>query len=140
VNVTLTHDALAAVTTPNQTIGIADQQLTNLATSVLPTGKLEGAAIGAIANIASFTDPGGAEPIADYTATINWGDSTTSQGTIVVDGGGNYHVSAPDHTYVQDGTYTVNVTLTHDALAAVITPNQSIVIADQQLTNLTTSV
>src|SRR5260370_38176638 len=79
VNVALTHDVLAAVTTPNQSITIADQQLTTLATATLPAGKLEGAGIGAISGIATFTDPAGAEVVGDYTATINWGDGRSEE-------------------------------------------------------------
>src|SRR5205085_1710755 len=91
-----------------------------------------------ITGIATFTDPAGVglETIADFTATINWGDTTTSVGTIVSLGAGNYRVDAPTHTYVEEGTFIVNVTLTHDALAAVTTPDQTIIIADQQLTSL----
>src|SRR5262249_5541883 len=120
---------------PDQTISIADQQLTSLASANLPASGLEGASIGAITGIATFTDPAGVgvEPLSDFTATINWGDGT-SPGTIVSLGGGNYRVDAPAHTYTEEGTYTVNVTLKHDALAALITPNQSITIADAALT------
>src|SRR5205807_1919420 len=99
----------------------------------------EGAGIGAITGIATFTDPAGvgAETAAgDFTATINWGDTTTSVGTVVSLGSGNYSVNAPSHTYTEEGTYTVTVTLKHDALATVTTPNQSITVADQQLTAL----
>src|SRR5262249_31605399 len=82
---------------------------------------LEGAPVGPIASIASFNDPAGVgvETTADFTATINWGDTTTSPGTVVSDGGGNYHVDAPAHTYAEERTYTVTVTLKHDALAPV---------------------
>src|SRR5260370_28738992 len=105
VNVALTHDVLAAVTTPNQSITIADQQLTTLATATLPTGKLEGAAIGAISGIATFTDPAGAEVVGDYTATINWGDGSTDTGTVVNSGGNTFPVDAPDHPSARDGRY-----------------------------------
>src|SRR5205823_8484117 len=139
VTVTVKHDALAAVASNSQTIVVADQQLTNLTSSNLPPTGNENAALAEITSIATFTDPGGAEVVGDYTATINWGDSTTSTGTVVNTGGNNFRVDAPAHTYVEEGTYTVNVTLKHDALAALTTPNQTITIADQQLTNLTSS-
>src|SRR6202030_251070 len=139
VNVTLKHDALVALTTPDQTITIADQQLTSLASANLPASGSEGSALGAITGIATFTDPAGdgvETASGDFTATINWGDSTTSTGTVVSLGSGNYRVDAPSHTYVEEDSYTVNVTLKHDALATVTTPNQTISIADQQLTSL----
>ncbi len=47
-----------------------------------------------------------------HTATINWGDSTSSTGTVTeVDGSGAVTGS---HTYVVPGTYTVTVTVTDD--------------------------
>src|SRR5439155_1334414 len=139
VTVTVKHDALAPVTSAGQSIAIADQQLTNISSSNLPPTGQENASIGAITGIATFTDPGGVgnEPTTDFTATINWGDTTTDAGTIVSLGGGNYRVDAPAHTYVEEGTYTVTVTLKHDALPAVTTHSQTIAIADQQITNLT---
>ena len=58
----------------------------------------------------------------------------TDTGTVALVSGNNFRVDAPDHTYAEEGTYTVNVTLKHDALASVTTPNSSITIADAALT------
>src|SRR5262249_44535349 len=120
---------------------IADQQITGLTGANLPANSLEGAALPVTLGIATFTDPAGvgAETTADFTATINWGDTTTSVGTVTSLGGGNYRVDAPAHTYAEEGSYTVTVTVKHDALAAVTSAGQTIVVADQQLTNLTSS-
>jgi hypothetical protein len=87
--------------------------------------------IGLTATLASFTDadPGGTP--ADYTATINWGDgSTASSGTVGVSGT-TFTVSG-GHTYDEEGTYTVRVTiqdqggstitLTSTASIAVVAP------------------
>src|SRR5439155_234930 len=136
VTVTLKHDALAALTSNTQSITIADQQITNLASANLPGNGTEGQTISAVTGIATFTDPAGvgAETTADFTATINWGDGTTSTGTVVSTSGGNYRVDAPAHTYVDEGTYAVTVTVKHDALAAVTSNSQTIAIADQQIT------
>jgi hypothetical protein len=114
------------------TFSVVDAQLTNLASANLPSSLTEGSTVPATTGLATFTDPAGVgvEPITDFTATINWGDSTTSAGTIVSLGGGNYRVDAPAHRYIEEGTYTVNVTLKHDALATVTTPNQTIVVND----------
>src|SRR5260370_41079544 len=90
--------------------------LTNLASATLPAAGQEGAAIGAISGIATFTDPAGAEVVGDYTATINWGDGSTDTGTVVNSGGNTFRVDAPDHTYAEEGSYTVNVTLKHDQI------------------------
>ena len=49
--------------------------------------------------VATFTDPGGAEAHADYSASINWGDGTTSAGTISgPDASGVFTVTG-SHTY-----------------------------------------
>jgi PKD repeat protein len=129
VTVTLKHDALPAVTTPGQGISVADAQITNVGSSNLPGGGLANVALGAIAGIATFIDPAGAEAVTDYTATVNWGDGTTSTATVVNTGGSNFRVDVPGHTYTQVGSYTVTVTLKHDALAALAAPNQTITVA-----------
>src|SRR5205085_327279 len=106
VNVTLKHDALPAVTTPNQTISVADQQITNLTAANLPATGNENASIGAVTGIATFTDPAGVrhDTPAVSTARFSDRDTTTSTGTVVSLGGGNYRVDAPAHTYVEEGT------------------------------------
>jgi hypothetical protein len=72
-----------------------------------------------------FTDPGGAEPLADYAATIDWGDNSQSAGTISVDENGVFTVQA-SHTYDQAGDYTITVTIMHDnaSVATVISTGQ----------------
>jgi hypothetical protein len=57
--------------------------------------------------VATFTDadPGGIA--SDYTATIHWGDGTTSTGTI----SGHFTVTG-GHTYASTGTKAISVTIT----------------------------
>ena len=121
VTVMVKHDALAALTSDARSIVVADQQITALTDSNLPANGLENVSLGSITTIATFTDPAGVgnETSADFTATINWGDTTTSVGQVLSLGGGNYRIDAPAHTYVEEGTYTATVTVKHDALAAV---------------------
>ncbi len=61
------------------------------------------------ATVATFTDadPGGA--IADYTATIDWGDGATTAGTVVPSGGG-FAVTG-SHTYAGSGSYPTSVAI-----------------------------
>jgi RHS repeat-associated protein len=54
-----------------------------------------------------------ANPSADYTATINWGDGTTGPGTAQSVQGGEFNVQA-SHTYSGGGTYNVKSTVTDD--------------------------
>ena len=50
--------------------------------------------------VATFTDPGGAEDLGDYSATIAWGDNSSSPGDISYSGG-VFTVSG-SHTYVEE--------------------------------------
>lgn len=63
--------------------------------------------------VGTFTDTLTGTPPGDFTATINWGDATTSAGT-VSGGGGAFQVSGT-HTYAGNGTFSVLVTLSDDA-------------------------
>ena len=45
------------------------------------------------------------------TASIDWGDGTTSAGNIVIAGTGNYNVFGT-HTYAEEGSDTIKVTIT----------------------------
>src|SRR5262249_17249374 len=74
--------------------------------------------------VATFTDPGGAEPNPSdnpggpisnhYTALINWGDGITSAGTITPTGGNSFVVTG-SHIYTEEGTYTITVTIGHES-------------------------
>ena len=59
--------------------------------------------------VATFTHASGVEPTSAFVATINWGDATTSTGT-VTKAGGTYFVIA-SHTYAVSGTYTIVTTV-----------------------------
>ena len=58
--------------------------------------------------VATFHDANAAAPPSDFTATIDWGDGTTTPGTITSNGGGNFTVSGT-HTYATVGPFTVTV-------------------------------
>jgi len=71
--------------------------------AVTPTGGFNFVAVegqpSATQTVATFIDPGGAEVLADYSASINWGDGTTSAGTISgPDASGVFTVTG-SHTY-----------------------------------------
>src|SRR5262249_59782595 len=104
--------------------------LTNVGASALSAtgGVATGAAV-----VASFTDPGGSEPVGDYAATIQWGDgSAATAGTIVDLGNGQFNVTA-SHAFPDEGTFTFSVTVTHDQLPAVVVTGTARV-ADAPLT------
>ncbi len=56
----------------------------------------------------SFTHASGVEPVGAFTATINWGDGTTSPGMIVLSGT-TYKVRG-SHTYSGGGHHTISIT------------------------------
>src|SRR5262249_6851045 len=63
--------------------------------------------------VATFANTNPANPSTDFTATIDWGDGTTTTGT-VTGGAGTFTVSG-SHTYTSSGTKSLSVTLADDA-------------------------
>ena len=60
--------------------------------------------------VANFSDADASAPMSDYTASTDWGDGTTSAGTIAADGHGGYVVTN-GHTYSKPGSFTVRTTI-----------------------------
>ena len=81
----------------------------------------------AVQAVATFTDPGGPEPNPGdptdfrdhYSATIAWGDGTSSPGVIALDPATGVFTVSGGHTYGEDGSYTVTTTVDHEG---VVTP------------------
>jgi hypothetical protein len=79
----------------------------------------ENADTGAL-TLATFTDPGGAEAISEYAASIHWGDGTPdSTGAITYDASTRVFSVSADHVYASVGSDTIAVTITHGTSAAV---------------------
>ena len=110
IQVTLGHEAAPSVTLA------ASAQVSDPA--VVATG---GFTIVAVAGsdsptqtVATFTDPGGAEPLSDYSASIQWGDGATTSGTVSVDATTHVFTVAGHHLYAAAGTSSVSVSLHHE--------------------------
>ncbi len=105
VSVTI-HDNSSNAVTAHDAVAVTDAPLFGAGTHFLsaPGQTRHGVTVG------SFIDTGGGEPVANYSATIDWGDGTTSAGTITALGGGVFRVSG-DHTYSHPGVYSVNVSV-----------------------------
>jgi uncharacterized repeat protein (TIGR01451 family) len=58
---------------------------------------------------ATFTHASGVEPTSAFAATINWGDGSTSAGTITFSSG-TYRVTG-SHTYTSQGNHTIKTTV-----------------------------
>jgi len=56
---------------------------------------------------AGFTDQSSTGTLSDFTATINWGDSSSSSGTIAGAGGNSPYTVSGSHTYTTTGSFTV---------------------------------
>lgn len=80
-----------------------------------PTITPNPAAAGALTTVtASFTDRGKHD---SHTATINWGDGTTTTGTVTETPGTGAGTVSGTHTYATRGSYTVTVTV-NDGVAS----------------------
>ena len=115
-------DAVAGASTTGSA-GAADAALSAVGA---PVSATEGASFNG--TVGSFTDadPNGA--LSDYSATINWGDQTSSAGTITANGSGGFVVSG-SHAYAEEGTYTVTV-MVSDAGGATASAATSASVAD----------
>jgi hypothetical protein len=87
----------------------------NHAPVITPAGSIP-AAVNAPLNgvtVATFTDSDTIENASSYVATINWGDGSTTPGTIVATSTPGSYAIAGSHTFTGIGPYSVAVTLTN---------------------------
>jgi len=89
--------------------------------------------------MATFTDAYTGQVASDLTATINWGDGTSSAG-IISGGGGNFTVIG-SHAYATGGIYTSTVTVADDPPGTATAPGTGTAVINLAGTvTLTTSV
>jgi hypothetical protein len=79
-------------------------------------------------SVATFSDDAGAEPVANYTATSDWGDGLAA-GQGVINVAGSAFTVTSTHTFLAPGRYTPKVTI-RDAGGAATTVTGSAVIGD----------
>ena len=106
-----------------------------------PVAATEGT-LSAAQTLATFTDPGGAETPADYSAEVDWGGGT------FVSGDPNVSISGPvngvftvtgAHTYPDELTGTVRVRIDHENSTPPPTVQLPVIVADAPLTGTTTA-
>jgi hypothetical protein len=85
---------------------VADAPLTSSGGATIAATKLQPAN----RTVATFTDADPNAKASNYTAQINWGDKSTSQGAIVANSSGGFKV-AGTHTYQQEGNFAISVTI-----------------------------
>lgn len=106
----------------NATANVADAPLT---VNAVPLAVTEQAAF--TSAVATFTDANPSAPLSDYSATVNWGDGSSSAGTIRPSGQG-YDTVIASHTYAQDVSYNVTVNVSdvggsQASATSSVTPN-----------------
>ena len=107
------------------TATVTDAALTGSSGTEL-TG-VEGATTGSVL-VGTFTDANPFGLITDFTTSINWGDGTTSAGTVTQPGGiGTVFLVNGTHTYTEEGTYAVTVTVTDDGGSSTVVAGSAII-------------
>jgi hypothetical protein len=115
-SVTVANPTPGGGTSAAQTFTIADAALTVANPAISP---VEGAAFNGV--VATFTDAGGPETPAPYQVMIDWGDGTAATaGTVSVGQGGVLQVTGK-HTYAEEGSFAVKVTVQDDGTTATAT-------------------
>ncbi len=112
----LIHDSDGASAEVSEAISVAEAPL--LAWGALVTAPRNTGWV----TVANFIDTGGPQPVADYAAVVNWGDSTAtdSDARIVAGADGIFSVQG-QHTYSKTGNYSVQVKITHETVSAMVT-------------------
>jgi len=121
--------ALEKATATKTWVAATDPAITATGTPVAAT---EGVSIsGAVATI---TDPDANATASEYSATIDWGDSSVpTTGTVAGPVGGPFTVSG-SHTYAEEGSFKVTVTITDvDNVSNGATATSTATVADAAL-------
>jgi hypothetical protein len=84
-----------------------------------------------------FTDDNTAAPTSDFTATINWGDTTTSTATLT--GSAGSYSAAGNHTYLSTGPFLVQITV-HDTGGSTTSSNQLVTVNNAPIIATGTSI
>jgi hypothetical protein len=103
-------------------VEVADAPLTGTgqAFAVPPNGSISNVLV------ATFSDAGGLAPTTNYSASINWGDGSTSTGTITQPGGlGTPFNVTGSHIYSSRGSWTIQSTIT-DASGSSVSLNSQV--------------
>jgi hypothetical protein len=77
--------------------------------------------------VASFADLDPNGTASDFSAKIDWGDGTTSAGTVAADGRGGFTVEG-EHTYGQTGAYEVTVAIQDVGGSAALAKSRAVVV------------
>jgi hypothetical protein len=133
ITVTITDVAANAQVTTISAANVSDPAV--VATGGFVVSALQGMDSGP-QTVATFTDPGQPEALADYSASIDWGDGHTSPGTITQSG--SVFTVQGSHTYnAEEGSKTITVTIHHDSAPDATATSTATVAAGLTPTGLT---
>jgi hypothetical protein len=129
ITITIHHDmATSAIATSSASV--SDQAVS--ASGAFSVTAVEGSKSSS-QTLATFTDPAGPEALSDYSADVNWGDGSSSAGTLSFNTGTGVFTVSGSHNYAEKGTYTITTTIHHDT-ASNATAVSSATVADAALT------
>jgi streptogramin lyase len=133
----LSEEGSASITVSCPGTGVSNALIFTVADAALssipvPISTSEGKSFSGV--VATFTDADPNGTTTDYTATILWGDSTISAGTIAVNGTSGFKVSGT-HVYKERDTYAVNV-LIEDQGGSYTVASTTATVADYSLTDV----
>jgi hypothetical protein len=126
VNISV-HDASTQATVIHSTATVADAPLS---AKPLTFATKEGLHFNGV--VGNFRDGNTHADLADFSATIDWGDGTSTTGTVASNGFGGFQVTG-SHSYAEEGSYPVNITV-HDAGGSSIVVQSTASVADAPLT------
>jgi hypothetical protein len=125
-------DPISATLPGSTLVAIKDASLISIGNPATVSAT-EGQSTGNIV-LGTFQYGNPAAPASNFTATINWGDGTTSTGAVQPSlPAGNFNVVA-SHAYLEEGTYTPQVTLVSAGGSVANSSNTTISVADAALT------
>lgn len=130
--------------TPDPIISTADIAVSTLTAQGATVAGREGTPLNPVAGegvlVATFVDNGVLGSIGDYSATIDWGDGDTTAPTRITSQGtpnGVVFSVFGNHSYADEGTDAVNVTITRVDTGATAIASGQAVIGDSALTPAT---
>ena len=124
-------DIVGGATSPtfNGTFSLSGTTLLSLVVTPVAITSTEG--LGFSGAVANFTDSDTTQTAANFTATIDWGDGTTSPG-VVTGSVGAFAVSGT-HTWADEGSFTVTVTVTDIANAQTASSSGTATVAESDV-------
>jgi hypothetical protein len=129
--ITITDTSSGNTTSVQSPVTVADAALT--AGTLTATGGVEGSTASSASF--AFTDANAGATTADFTATCDWGDGSTNSGTVTGSAGSFSVDCGSSHTYAEEGSSTVTVSVSDDG-GSTTSGSTSVTVADAPLTSV----